>query len=46
MFLLSDAENMEDEVEFNWEEYLEETGANVAPHTTFKHVRMIFPLTL
>ena len=29
---------MEDEVEFNWEEYLEETGASAAPHTSFKHV--------
>ncbi|CAM9289843.1 unnamed protein product [Lampetra planeri] len=36
----TNAENMEDEVEFNWEEYLEETGANVAPHTTFKHVEI------
>ena len=29
---------MEEEAEFNWEEYMEETGANAAPHTTFKHV--------
>lgn len=34
----SDAESMEEEAEFNWEEYMEETGANAAPHTTFKHV--------
>lgn len=32
---------MEDEAEFNWEEYLEETGAEAAPHTTFRHVCMI-----
>ena len=29
----------EEEAEFNWEEYMEETGAAApAPHTTFKHV--------
>lgn len=32
---------MEEEAEFNWEEYLEETGAEAAPHTTFRHVCMI-----
>lgn len=31
---------MEEEAEFNWEEYLEETGAEAAPHTTFKHVSL------
>ncbi|KAI4802922.1 hypothetical protein KUCAC02_006490 [Chaenocephalus aceratus] len=36
----TDAESMEEEVEFNWEEYMEETGANAAPHTTFKHVEV------
>ncbi|KAM7367337.1 hypothetical protein PAMP_015246 [Pampus punctatissimus] len=30
-------DSMEEESEFNWEEYMEETGANAAPHTTFKH---------
>lgn len=35
MFCL-DAESMEEE--FIWEEYMEETGAAAAPHTTFKHV--------
>jgi len=29
----------EEEVDFNWEEYLEETGATAAPHTSFRHVR-------
>lgn len=29
----------EEEAEFNWEEYLEETGGEAAPHTAFKHVR-------
>ncbi|CDQ86136.1 unnamed protein product [Oncorhynchus mykiss] len=34
----SDADSMEEEADFNWEEYLEETGATAAPHTAFKHV--------
>ncbi|CAN9508435.1 unnamed protein product [Ophioblennius macclurei] len=40
--LNSDAEAMEveEEAEFNWEEYMEEKGANAAPHTTFKHVEI------
>lgn len=42
-FVPSDAESMEEEVEFNWEEYMEETGANAAPHTTFKHVSDLSP---
>lgn len=33
---------MEEEAEFNWEEYMEETGANAAPHTTFRHVSDLF----
>uniref|UniRef100_H2MQY3 Scm like with four mbt domains 2 n=1 Tax=Oryzias latipes TaxID=8090 RepID=H2MQY3_ORYLA len=32
--------NQTDEAEFNWEEYLEETGAEAAPHTTFRHVEI------
>lgn len=28
-----------EEIGFNWGEYLEETGASAAPHTSFKHVR-------
>ncbi|XP_045928227.1 scm-like with four MBT domains protein 2 isoform X2 [Micropterus dolomieu] len=36
----TDADFMEEEAEFNWEEYMEETGANAAPHTTFKHVEI------
>lgn len=36
--LRPDADSMDEEAEFNWEEYMEETGANAAPHTTFKHV--------
>ena len=27
-----------EETGFNWGEYLEETGASAAPHTSFKHV--------
>ncbi|XP_037552012.1 scm-like with four MBT domains protein 2 [Nematolebias whitei] len=34
----TDAESMEEE--FIWEEYMEETGADAAPHTTFKHVEI------
>ncbi|XP_074481614.1 scm-like with four MBT domains protein 2 isoform X2 [Sebastes fasciatus] len=34
------SDSMEEEAEFNWEEYMEETGANAAPHTTFKHVEI------
>ncbi|XP_075689862.1 scm-like with four MBT domains protein 1 isoform X2 [Rhinoderma darwinii] len=33
-----DAESSLEEVEFNWEEYLEETGSTTAPHNFFKHV--------
>lgn len=36
----TDAGSMEEEAEFNWEEYMEETGANAAPHTTFRHVEI------
>ncbi|XP_029317532.1 scm-like with four MBT domains protein 2 isoform X2 [Cottoperca gobio] len=36
----TDADSMEEEAEFNWEEYMEETGAIAAPHTTFKHVEI------
>ncbi|KAJ8261761.1 hypothetical protein GJAV_G00158100 [Gymnothorax javanicus] len=36
----SDGESMEEEVEFNWEEFLEELGASAAPHTSFKHVEI------
>lgn len=34
----TDAESMEEE--FIWEEYLEETGADAAPHTIFRHVEI------
>ncbi|XP_053271403.1 scm-like with four MBT domains protein 2, partial [Pleuronectes platessa] len=39
----TDAESVheeEEEAEFNWEEFMEETGMNAAPHTTFKHVEI------
>ncbi|XP_029350729.1 scm-like with four MBT domains protein 2 isoform X2 [Echeneis naucrates] len=36
----TDAESMEEEAEFNWEEHMEEMGGNAAPHTTFKHVEI------
>ncbi|KAM9845693.1 scm-like with four MBT domains protein 2 isoform 2-T3 [Aulostomus maculatus] len=35
-----DADSMEEEAEFNWGEYMEETGAKAAPHTTFRHVEI------
>ncbi|XP_053324639.1 scm-like with four MBT domains protein 1 [Spea bombifrons] len=34
----ADADSSQEEVEFNWEEYLEETGSIAAPHSFFKHV--------
>eukprot|EP00066_Takifugu_rubripes_P007341 XP_003972785.2 PREDICTED: LOW QUALITY PROTEIN: scm-like with four MBT domains protein 2 [Takifugu rubripes] len=34
------ADLLEEEAEFNWEEYMEETGAAAAPHTAFKHVEL------
>ncbi|XP_062339049.1 scm-like with four MBT domains protein 2 isoform X1 [Osmerus eperlanus] len=33
-------DSMEEEGDFNWEEYLEETGATAAPHTSFRHVEI------
>ncbi|XP_066452382.1 scm-like with four MBT domains protein 1 isoform X2 [Eleutherodactylus coqui] len=33
-----DADSTFEEAEFNWEEYLEETGSTTAPHSFFKHV--------
>ncbi|KAJ7420011.1 Scm-like with four MBT domain protein 1 [Pitangus sulphuratus] len=33
-----DAGSSVDEMEFNWDEYLEDTGATAAPHGSFKHV--------
>ncbi|XP_075967437.1 scm-like with four MBT domains protein 2 isoform X1 [Anarhichas minor] len=36
----TDSMKEEEEAEFNWEEYMEETGANAVPHTTFKHVEI------
>lgn len=36
-FKVDESLNSED-VDFNWDEYLEETGSTAAPHTSFKHV--------
>ncbi|KAL2102605.1 hypothetical protein ACEWY4_001773 [Coilia grayii] len=36
----SDAESAEEEMDFNWDEYLEENGATAAPYTSFKHVEI------
>ncbi|XP_069085370.1 scm-like with four MBT domains protein 2 isoform X2 [Pleurodeles waltl] len=35
----SDGSSIED-TDFNWDEYLEETGAIAAPHTAFRHVEI------
>lgn len=35
---LPDAGSSVEEMEFNWDEYLEDTGAIAAPHGSFKHV--------
>ncbi|XP_068590100.1 scm-like with four MBT domains protein 2 isoform X2 [Cebidichthys violaceus] len=37
---MKEEEEEEEEAEFNWEEYMEETGASAVPHTTFKHVEL------
>ncbi|XP_044157660.1 scm-like with four MBT domains protein 1 [Bufo gargarizans] len=34
----TNADSSLEEAEFNWEEYLEETGSTTAPHSFFKHV--------
>ncbi|KAM6256724.1 scm-like with four MBT domains protein 1 isoform 2-T2 [Porphyrio hochstetteri] len=34
----ADAGSSMEEMEFNWDEYLEDTGATAAPHGSFKHV--------
>ncbi|KAM8930656.1 scm-like with four MBT domains protein 1 [Pelodytes ibericus] len=36
--LNADGDSNQEEMEFNWEEYLEETGCIAAPHSFFKHV--------
>ncbi|XP_010899619.1 scm-like with four MBT domains protein 2 isoform X3 [Esox lucius] len=36
----SDVDSTEEGAYFNWEEYLEETGATAAPHSAFKHVEI------
>ncbi|XP_042323979.1 scm-like with four MBT domains protein 2 isoform X3 [Sceloporus undulatus] len=36
---VDESSNSED-VDFNWDEYLEETGSSAAPHSSFKHVEI------
>ncbi|XP_061494274.1 scm-like with four MBT domains protein 2 isoform X2 [Rhineura floridana] len=36
----SDESSNSEDVDFNWDEYLEETGSTAAPHTSFKHVEV------
>lgn len=38
-FLWTDEGSSVEDTDFNWDEFLEETGASAAPHTSFKHVR-------
>lgn len=40
------ADLLEEEAEFNWEEYMEETGATGVPHNAFRHVSAHFDLCL
>uniref|UniRef100_A0A8C9G2Z5 Scm like with four mbt domains 1 n=1 Tax=Pavo cristatus TaxID=9049 RepID=A0A8C9G2Z5_PAVCR len=41
---LPDAGSGVEDMEFSWDEYLEDTGAVAAPHGSFKHVRTLLPL--
>ncbi|NWR71208.1 SMBT2 protein, partial [Centropus unirufus] len=36
----SDEGSSIEDADFNWDEYLEETGASAAPHTSFRHVEI------
>uniref|UniRef100_A0A8C0U4N4 Scm-like with four mbt domains 2 n=1 Tax=Cyanistes caeruleus TaxID=156563 RepID=A0A8C0U4N4_CYACU len=36
----SDEGSSIEDTDFNWDEFLEETGASAAPHTSFKHVEI------
>ncbi|XP_062990760.1 scm-like with four MBT domains protein 2 [Elgaria multicarinata webbii] len=36
----SDESSHSEDVDFNWDEYLEESGCIAAPHTSFKHVEI------
>lgn len=38
LFLIPDAGSGVEEVELNWEDYLEETGSTAVPYGSFKHV--------
>ncbi|NXA08260.1 SMBT2 protein, partial [Sapayoa aenigma] len=38
-FCTDEGSSIED-TDFNWDEFLEETGASAAPHTSFKHVEI------
>ncbi|RXM92659.1 Scm-like with four MBT domains protein 1 [Acipenser ruthenus] len=39
--LVADAVSGLEDSEFNWDEYLEETGTTAAPHSSFKHVLLL-----
>lgn len=38
-----DGDSAQDMSDFNWDDYLEETGAASVPHHAFKHVSFPFP---
>lgn len=42
---VSDGDSAQDVSDFNWDDYLEETGALSVPHHAFKHVGSLFQVT-
>lgn len=42
---VSDGDSAQDVSDFNWDDYLEETGAQSVPHHAFKHVGSLFQVT-
>lgn len=37
-WIIVDAGSVVEEAEFSWDDYLEDTGATAAPHSSFRHV--------
>lgn len=37
-----DGDSAQDVVDFNWDDYLEDTGSLSVPHHAFKHVSFLF----
>lgn len=42
---VSDGDAAQDVSDFNWDDYLEETGSLSVPHHAFKHVSSLFQVT-